>query len=75
MRSVVGGDDLDRIVEQCFPELSVVCRRLNGGIGLDQRSQISVILRVEEQMVRADLGGDELIVIGQQPSFRTRRHV
>ena len=75
---MIGGNDLDPAGEQRLPELLRVVRRLERRIHLDQRTEPSVVVDVEEQMMRTDLGGDQVVMVGQQCRFgagRDMQHV
>ena len=54
---------------------NISVRRFQRGIHLHQRAQPSVVADVEEQMMRADLGRDEVVVVGQQIGLVPRRDV
>src|SRR3972149_6733409 len=75
MRSMIRGDDLDAAVAECLPELPVVVGRLERRIHLHQRTQSSIVVDVEEQMMRAGFGGDEVAVIGKELGFRAGGNV
>ena len=53
MRRVVGGDDLNRPVQQSFPQPFIVGRGFDGWVHFDARSEALVIIDVEEQMMEA----------------------
>ena len=75
VRRVVGGDDLDAAVERAPARAAVVVGRLERRIHLDERAEPGVVVDVEQQMMRAGLGGDEAAMIGKQLGFGAGRNV
>ncbi len=69
MRRVVRSDDLDLTVQQRLPQPAIVVRCLQRWIHLHERSEAIVIADIEEQMMRARLGRNQVAVVTKDFNF------
>ncbi len=65
MRGVVGGDNIQPVIQQGRPQSLPVMRGFDGRIAFDPVAQPGIIITGEVQVMHTDLRGDPFILQGK----------